>query len=191
MPRSLRIGVAFAVMLAVSSATAEQTEASPAEERTESDDLAPSTGDRALATGAAVVPGVIVHGAGHYVLGDSGTAGKLLLAEGIGLGMVAVGGTGLFLTGASRYTVGPLAAISMFGVGVFSLSLIADVYGVATADQAPPARVAASGLRASRASSAIATCTLPPSRTGTFFSSASPSGSVTRASPRGRSFLCR
>jgi hypothetical protein len=135
MPRFLRTGVALAVMFSVSSAPADETSPRPAKERAESDDLAPHAGDRALATGAAIVPGVIVHGAGHYVLGDSSTAGKLLLAEGIGLGMVTVGGTGLFLTGASRYTVGPLAAISMFGVGVFSVAFIADVYGVATSDQ--------------------------------------------------------
>ena len=61
-----------------------------------------------------------MHGAGHYVLGDHATAGKLLLAEGVGAGMVLGGGVGLFLTGASKYTVVPFATLSMFGVGVFS-----------------------------------------------------------------------
>jgi hypothetical protein len=135
MPSSHRIGLAIALLLTGSSAAAVENESRSSDASAASDELAPTAGKRALATGAAVVPGVIVHGAGHYVLGDSRTAGKLLLAEGIGLGMVAVGGTGLFLTGASRYTVAPLAAISMFGVGVFSLALFADVYGVATSDQ--------------------------------------------------------
>ncbi len=135
MPRSLRIGVALALVFNASSAAADEAAPRRADESADRDEPTPGAGDRALATGAAIVPGVIVHGAGHYVLGDSRTAGRLLLAEGIGLGMVAVGGTGLFLTGASRYTVAPLAAISMFGVGVFSLALVADVYGVATWDQ--------------------------------------------------------
>lgn len=95
-----------------------------------------------------MVPGVLAHGAGHYVLGESSSAGKLLLAEGIGLGMVAFGGGGLFLTGASRYTVAPFAAISMFGVGVFTLSFLADVYGVANADAA--ASVSRRGLGPAR-----------------------------------------
>ncbi len=81
------------------------------------------------------MPGVVAHGSGHYVEGDSDTAGKLLLAEGVGLGMVLGGGTGLFLTGASRYTVAPLAALSMFGVGLFATSWFADVYGTAASDQ--------------------------------------------------------
>jgi hypothetical protein len=76
-----------------------------------------------------------VHGAGHYVLGEHATAGKLLLAEGVGVGMVLGGGVGLFLTGASRYTVVPFAALSVFGVGVFSSALLADIYGSAAADQ--------------------------------------------------------
>jgi hypothetical protein len=142
MPKSVRIGLALAALLGTSAAAAAEREPRkvteeprPVSEDAEQDHLTPSTGDRALATGAAIVPGIVVHGAGHYVLGDSSTAGKLLLAEGIGLGMVAAGGAGLFLTGASRYTVGPLAAISMFGVGVFSLALGADVYGVTTSDQ--------------------------------------------------------
>ncbi len=95
----------------------------------------PSSTRRALAVGASVVPGVVAHGAGHYVAGDSSTGAKLLIAEGVGLGMVLGGGAGLFLTGASRYTVGPLAAISMFGVGVFGTSWFADIYGSAATDQ--------------------------------------------------------
>lgn len=95
----------------------------------------PGPGRRAAATAAAVVPGALVHGAGHYVLGDDATAGKLLLAEGVGAGMVLGGGVGLFLTGASRYTVVPFASLAIFGVGVFSSALLADVYGSAASDQ--------------------------------------------------------
>ena len=92
---------------------------------------APSGGRRALALGAALVPGLAVHGAGHYVLGDPDTGSRLLLAEGVGLGAVAVGGVSLFLTGASRYLVAPLAVLTIAGVGVFAVSWFADIYGVA------------------------------------------------------------
>jgi len=85
-----------------------------------------------------VVPGALVHGAGHYVLGDSETAGKLLMAEGIGLGMVLAGGGGLFVSGASRHTVVPFASMAMFGVGVFASSFLADIYGSAAWDQDEP-----------------------------------------------------
>jgi hypothetical protein len=54
-----------------------------------------------------------------------------LLAEGIGLGATATGGVLLFLTGASRYVVAPLAALTIAGVGLFAVSWLADIYGVA------------------------------------------------------------
>ncbi len=90
----------------------------------------PSGARRALAIGASLVPGVAAHGAGHYVLGDPRTGSRLLLAEGVGLGATAVGGVSLFLTGASRYLVAPLAALTIAGVGIFAVSWLADIYGV-------------------------------------------------------------
>ena len=98
----------------------------------------PGSGRRVLATGAALVPGVIVHGSGHYVLGETETGNKLLLAEGIGAGMVLGGGLGLFLTGASRHTVLPLASLTIFGAGVFTSAFLADIYGSAASDLDEP-----------------------------------------------------
>jgi hypothetical protein len=120
-----------------SAATSTSADAAPdpAPEAAPDDPRAPGTGGRALATTAAIVPGAVVHGAGHYVLGDTDTARKLLIAEGVGAGMVLGGGLGLFLTGASRYTVVPFAALVSFGVGVFSAAMFADVYGSAVSDQ--------------------------------------------------------
>jgi hypothetical protein len=94
----------------------------------------PSTGDRALATGAAVVPGVLVHGSGHFVAGESQTARRLLVAEGVGLGMILAGGSVLALTGASRYLAGPAAGIAVGGFSLFLGSFAADVYGVLSPD---------------------------------------------------------
>ena len=88
-------------------------------------------GERALATGAALVPGLLLHGSGHYVRGERKTAWSLLVMEATGLGLVGVGLGGLALTGASRRVVTPLAMTTMVGGSLFLLSFVADVYGAA------------------------------------------------------------
>jgi hypothetical protein len=103
----------------------------------------PSSGRRALGVGASVVPGVLVHGTGHYVLGEPRTGTRLLLAEGIGLGAIAVGGVGLFASGASRYLVAPAAALTIAGAGIFAVSWLADVYGSAAAEPSGSPRLRA------------------------------------------------
>ncbi len=89
---------------------------------------------RALPTAVAIVPGVAVHGAGHFARGGAATARRLLLMEGIGLGMFLGGGATLFLTGASRYFVAPAATVTIAGFGLFSTSYLADIYGTVTRD---------------------------------------------------------
>jgi hypothetical protein len=88
----------------------------------------------ALAAGATIVPGLALHGAGTWVDGDQDTGEKLLAMEGVGLGLILVGGVPIGLTGASRYIVGPAAATTIVGFGLFTVSWAADVYAVA----APP-----------------------------------------------------
>lgn len=73
---------------------------------------------------------MLVHGSGHYVIGQPTTAAQLLLAEVAGLGMILGGGSVIVLTGASRRLVGPAAAVTVLGFGVFATSLLADSYGV-------------------------------------------------------------
>jgi hypothetical protein len=89
---------------------------------------------RALAVGAALVPGIVVHGAGHWVLCERKTAGTLLAIEGAGAGLAVASATGLAATGASRYFVAPLALGLWGGASLFTLTLLADLYGVT----APP-----------------------------------------------------
>ncbi len=102
----------------------------------------PTPERRALSAGAAVVPGALVHGAGHYVLGRRTTARRLLLLEGIGLGMFLAGGATIVATGASRHVVGPAAAVTASGVGLFAISFLADLYGVSVPeDERGTARV--------------------------------------------------
>ncbi len=76
------------------------------------------------------MPGVLVHGSGHWVAGRAKTARLLLLYEGIGLGSAGVSLGGLALTGASQYTVTPFAIGALGGLGLFGVTLLADVYGV-------------------------------------------------------------
>jgi hypothetical protein len=102
---------------------------------------------RALPAAAAVVPGLVVHGSGHWALGEPATARELLLLEGIGLGMFLAGGLTIVFTGASRYFVAPAASVTMAGFGLFSTSYLADIYGSVSKDgdatlsrYRPPAR---------------------------------------------------
>ncbi len=87
-------------------------------------------GHRALAVGAALVPGLLLHGSGHFVLGDSDTAGTLLMLEGIGLLGIVGGLAGIAITGASGKTVTPLTGITIGGAGLFTTTFVADLYGV-------------------------------------------------------------
>jgi hypothetical protein len=84
----------------------------------------------ALGTAAALVPGAIVHGSGHLVMGDTKTGLRLLALEGAGLGMLATGFVPLVATGASRRLIGPAIALTASGVGLFAISFLADIYGV-------------------------------------------------------------
>ncbi len=84
---------------------------------------------RPLAVAAALVPGLLLHGSGHFVGGDRRTAGRLLAAEGVGLAAVVAGLGGLAVTGAARRLVTPLVLLTNVGAGLFLSSAAADLYG--------------------------------------------------------------
>ena len=90
----------------------------------------PSTARRAIGAGAAIFPGVIVHGAGHFVVGDHETGWRLLAIEGVGLGLLAGGVAGLAVSGAAPELVTPFIGMSVGGASLFVSSAIADLYGV-------------------------------------------------------------
>lgn len=79
---------------------------------------------------AAIVPGVLLHGSGHFAAGDRPTAWRLLKYEGIGLGAVLLGGAVLAVTGASRRTIEPAILTTAAGGGLLATSWLADLYGV-------------------------------------------------------------
>jgi hypothetical protein len=92
------------------------------------------SGPRLLPAAAAVVPGLLVRGSGHFALGEPRTGRNLLLMEGVGLGLFLSGGVTIVLTGASRYFVAPAATATMLGFGLFSTSYLADIYGTVSSD---------------------------------------------------------
>lgn len=116
MKRSVRALTAF-LCLCTATARAAQPSITPAR--------------RAAAVTTAVVPGVLVHGVGHFVAKKPKT-GRTLLAVGAGgLGVSLISVVGIALTGASRRTTAPFATGLVLGLGAFSLSFLADLYGVA------------------------------------------------------------
>lgn len=120
------------VALLVASPAAASPAPSSAKSATEqaAGEAAVTPGDRALAIGAAIVPGALIHGSGHWVLGQKRTGYRLLAVEGVGIGTALAGVVPIGLTGASRYLVGVGAALSVTGMGLFSMSALADLYGV-------------------------------------------------------------
>jgi Calcineurin-like phosphoesterase len=79
---------------------------------------------------AAVVPGLLLDGSGHFAAGDRRTAWRLLALDGLGLGTMAAGVTALVLTGASRRVVGLEVLTIGAGASLFVGSALADLYGV-------------------------------------------------------------
>ena len=90
-----------------------------------------------LPVAAAVVPGILLHGSGHYAAGDRPTAWRLVRAETLGVGLLVAGLGTLALTGASDRTVEPAIWTMAAGGGLFATSWLADLYGVI----APPGGV--------------------------------------------------
>jgi hypothetical protein len=84
-----------------------------------------------LAVAAAVIPGILLHGAGHYVSGERETARRLLVVEGIALGSTGAGAVLLGVSGASRWVSGPAIGLGAAGIGVLALGWLADIYGAA------------------------------------------------------------
>jgi hypothetical protein len=97
--RGLGIGLALAVAGTCQMAPARGEDARGEDARA---DDAEDCVSGALATAAAVFPGILIHGIGHRVGGDRRTARRLLIIEGIALGGMVVSGAALGLSGASR-----------------------------------------------------------------------------------------
>ncbi len=85
-----------------------------------------------LPAAAAVFPGILVHGAGHWVGGDGEGARKLLRWEGLGAAMFFGGVIPIGLSGASRQIIRPAYYLAATGFGIMALTWFADIYGAST-----------------------------------------------------------
>ncbi|OJT18666.1 hypothetical protein BO221_38645 [Archangium sp. Cb G35] len=93
-----------------------------------------------LPAAVSVVPGLLLHGMGSLVAGDTQTAGRHFLLQGSGLGLLVAGGIPIAMSGASRRVIGPLYAMTLTGVGILSISTLANLYG-AVSPAFPPGQV--------------------------------------------------
>lgn len=92
--------------------------------------LGPRPSFQVLPVAASVLPGLLFHGLGPWVAGDGHTAKRLFALEGAGLGLIALGGVPIALTGASRRTIAPLYAVTLAGFSTFGISTLANLYAV-------------------------------------------------------------
>ncbi|MCP3136701.1 hypothetical protein [Pyxidicoccus xibeiensis] len=83
-----------------------------------------------LPVAASVLPGLLFHGLGPLIAGDTHTAKRLFAMEGAGLGLIALGGVPIAFTGASRRTIAPLYAVTLAGFSMFGVSALANLYAV-------------------------------------------------------------
>jgi hypothetical protein len=93
-----------------------------------------TAGRRALAIATAVVPGLVLHGAGSWVAERPRAARQLLLAEAIGLGLLAAGGVPLLATYGSPRVAFPAVPVAVTGAGVFLGSWVGDLWASAGGD---------------------------------------------------------
>lgn len=92
----------------------------------------PGAGMRTLGTTlATLVPGVLVHGTGHFTIGRRAAAYHLSALQGIGFGMVVLAGIPLVATAANRYITREAAVVGALGVGLWAITWQADIYGTA------------------------------------------------------------
>jgi hypothetical protein len=79
---------------------------------------------------ASFVPGLVVHGSGHFVAGQTQTGFVLLGAEGLGIGLAIGGLAGTALTGATRRFIAPMVLGLVTGGALLVIPALADIYGV-------------------------------------------------------------
>jgi hypothetical protein len=97
-----------------------------------------SAGRRAAAIAAAIVPGVLVRGAGSWVVGERRAARRLAATGGVGLAALIVGGAPIAATGSNPYTIWPGVPLVVGGTGLFLSSWLADIWVAAGGRRVEP-----------------------------------------------------
>lgn len=96
---------------------------------------------RAGAIAAAVVPGILLHGTGSYLVSERGVAKRLALMEGAGIAAMIAGGLPTGISGGNPYTI-PFVPLLTTGTGLFLSSWFTDIW-VAAGGPTPDPRAAA------------------------------------------------
>jgi hypothetical protein len=125
--RALSVALACA-MLVPSAARAEEPSDAGAV-RSESASAPEGEGPGPLAIGAAIFPGLLLHGSGHFVAGERATARRMLLIEGAAFTAILAGVTPLGI--ANRRLSWPAIPLVVSGTGVFIVNWLGDLYGAA------------------------------------------------------------
>lgn len=101
----------------------------PAVASAETTTQTPGAWRRLGAFGAALVPGVALHGAGHFALGARTTASRLFALGTTGTVLAVGAGLTYEYSSASRYVSGVSIAAGLSGAAMMALSWIADIQG--------------------------------------------------------------
>ncbi len=81
------------------------------------------------AVGASIIPGIVIHGAGHFVAGDRVSASRLLAMEGIGLAGLGASLAVLVAVGGSSKPAPLYVPLAVGSIGLLGTSFLADVAG--------------------------------------------------------------
>ncbi len=101
---------------------------------------APTKLRRLAAIGASIVPGIVVRGAGSYVIGERQAARRLAITGGIGLGAMLVGGLAVGVSGGHPNTIVPGVPLMLVGAGLYVPTWFADVWVAAGGARIRPDR---------------------------------------------------
>ncbi len=85
---------------------------------------------RGLSVAASFVPGVVVHGSGHLLSGQTRTGLRLLGLEGLGVALAISGLAGAAATGATRRFIAPMVLGLVAGGALLMIPALADIYGM-------------------------------------------------------------
>jgi len=102
----------------------------------------PDAGRRTAAAALAIVPGVLVPGGGHLLLGDSAGARKMLLLKGTGLATFFAGFLPILYSNASDKVMHASYPVAIGGFGLFAIATLGDLYGACFSGR-PPGRAPA------------------------------------------------
>lgn len=87
-----------------------------------------TAGRRAAAVAVAIVPGVLLRGAGSWVAGERRAAKRLAATGALGLAALVVGGAPIAATGSSPYTIWSGVPLVVGGTGLVLSSWLSDIW---------------------------------------------------------------